>query len=478
METSQLPFKKYAFVALAALFALVLGAIVYYKERLFADTSYIAFIIINYKAVAIQNQRWGSFITQMVPYLGQKFHLPLKVILLSYSISFNLFFLLVAALITWRYKQYKLVVLMAFFYLLLVSDSYFLENDELQQGVAWLFWLYAVILHQKQPLSNFLVFSASFIVLAFLSLSSHFVVIIPFVFLWVYLMIEKRNWPFSGKRSLMLAGLLIPVVALKFFFSQGSQYESDHLYGITHFSLQDIIDAFIKPEVTRFMYRSLTNYWWGIIVFVLGLWSLIKNREIKLFTWSLLSCLGYIILMGLTYTEWNSNVSLCHIELEWQSLGIIISAPFVFSFLPRLKPRAGVALLSVIFITRFIYLGVSATIFADRIKLQETILSQMRKKHISKLALFIDPIVTQKYIMIWTAPYESLFSSATAGDDPQLTFCFVNKDDKQTRSMLADNPTCFDNVFGMLAPGDMNAHYFSIDTSRPYREMTYEELFK
>ncbi|MFI5196881.1 MAG: hypothetical protein ACHQD8_07305, partial [Chitinophagales bacterium] len=93
METEQLVLKKLAKISLAAMGVLfVLGAI-FYKERvLFADASFILFAIINDNHFAIQVERYGSFITQLFPYLGQKLHLPLNTLMFLYGISFNLFF--------------------------------------------------------------------------------------------------------------------------------------------------------------------------------------------------------------------------------------------------------------------------------------------------------------------------------------------------------------------------------------------------
>ncbi len=77
----------------------------------------------------------------------------------------------------------------------------------------------------------------------------------------------------------------------------------------------------------------------------------------------------------------------------------------------------------------------------------------------------------------WTAGFESLFSSAMNGDKPQLTFCFINKDDKQNTEALA-NPKQYYRPFYIIDYSDLNKRYFNIDTVHPYQIMTYEELFK
>src|SRR6185369_12630014 len=145
--------------------------------------------------------RYGSFITQMVPYFAQKLHLPIKAILIGYSVSFNLFYLSVASLLVYRYKQYALGILMALYYFLFVTDSYFWTNNEIHQAVGWMFLFFGVTLNMGNKNVKMPVLLPVFSVLAFLAVFTHFVVIIPVVFLWVYFLIEKNNWPFSKNTS-------------------------------------------------------------------------------------------------------------------------------------------------------------------------------------------------------------------------------------------------------------------------------------
>src|SRR5436305_13132006 len=97
-ENSQAQLRIPALVSLAAMCLLWVGSIIYYKERmLFADDAYISFNIANYREIGIQEGRYGSFITQLGPYCAQALHLSLRSVLVVYSMTFNLFYLSVAA---------------------------------------------------------------------------------------------------------------------------------------------------------------------------------------------------------------------------------------------------------------------------------------------------------------------------------------------------------------------------------------------
>jgi hypothetical protein len=459
--------KTPALVAVASVGILLVGAIVFFRERLFADTSYILFNIINFRRMSIHNHRYGSFITQIVPYVGQKFHLPVKALVIGYSISFNAFFLLTGLLLTFVFRHYKLAILYSLYYFLIVSDSYFLANDELLQGIGWLFLMFAVLLtvdgRKSVRVSTFLFFCP----LAFLAITSHFIVMIPLVFLWVYLVAEKGSWQFSKKDTIVLSSLLVLLILIKFLVTQSESYDSKHLHGVTHFSLQDIIDSFTKPEVIAFFYRCLVNYWWTIIILALGIISLAKRKEKFLAWWTVISCLGYIILMGLTYADADSDILLCHIELEWGCIGIIAATPFVFCFLPSLKPSVAVILLVAIFCTRLVYIGSAIPAFTWRTHFQDQVIAQMKKKGIKKLVLYSDASYKPKNMLHWALPYESLLASAMNGDNPQLTFCFVDREDKQMIETLQHRNE-FYNSFGTTTLDAFNSSYFRLDSNSGY----------
>lgn len=478
METDQHILKKPAKAALAALGVLLIGAIVFYKERLlFADTSFIVYSIINFKRLFIQNQRLGAVVTQIVPYLGQKFNLPIKTILFSYAISFNVFFFSVAVIVVYWFRQYRLAILMALYYFLIVSDSFFLANDEIHQAIAWMFLFLGSTLYLGHKKVNILLLRIPFLTLAFITVSTHFIAIITTVFLWVYLAVEKKNWPFSKSHTILLSCLLAAVILFKFRLAQSESYENVHLQGVLHPSLKYLAGTFSTPVVQMFFYRCLINYWIAIPILITGMVSLISSKQRLLAVWTVMSCIGYIMLMGLSYGDLDKNVLLFHIETEWESIGIIIAAPFVFSLLPRLKTSASIAILAIIFITRMCYIATAVPAFSWRISFQERVFTEMKRKNITKLALYMEPELMKSYILDWASPYETILSSAMNGDKPEITFFFVNKADTATQETLKD-PKGFHDPYAMAPPKDLNNKYFGVDTLHPYRIMTTEELFK
>jgi hypothetical protein len=368
---------------------------------------------------------------------------------------------------------------MAFYYFLFVSQSYFWINNEIHQAVAWMFLLLGAMLYYGDKFINNTWLIIGICLLTFLTVFTHFIVIIPLLFLFVYLWLDNRYWPFSKRQSLIPAGIILGVIAAKYVFSvYHPSWDSVHLHGVTHFSFKDVYQSFSKPVVTVFLNRCLNCYWPAVIILAAGLGNLIYTKKWKQASWMVVSVVGYFIIMGLTYSgDDDGKIQLFHIESEWQCLGIILATPFVFSFLPSVKTSAASVVMIIFFFIRLFYIGNEAPLFIWRTQFQEKVLDQMRKKNITKLVLYDNTAdISKKYLLNWGAPYESLFRSAMDGDEPQLVFSFVNPDDRATLSAL--KPDRFNTGFGTIPTNTLNTSYFIPDTTHPYEVMAYNEFLK
>lgn len=469
--------RKFSLVALVALSVLLLISWIWYREKVFfADASYVLFDIVNYKMFDIQFSRYGSFISQLVPYLGFKLHLPISFIITAYGIGFHVFYLGVACILVFRYRQYSLAVLMALFYCLFVSDSFFWVS-EIPQGAGWMFLLIGMTLHAGTAKWKIYRVAVPFLILAFLTLFTHFVLIIPTLFLWVYLVADTARWPWSRKDTAILSALLTAIIVLKFVIALSGSGSGDgpHLYGVTHVSFRDIYHSFSTPVVTMFLQRCRTIYWVSFLVFLPGIYSLVRKRKMMLAGWVILSAIGYIVIMGLTYGNEDEHVQLFHIESEWMCIGILLAAPFAFGFLPGLKPTAGLILLSAIFLVRIVYIGDTLPQFRWRIHFQERVLAKMKQKGITKLALYRDTALTPRYMIDWAAGYESALRSASAGDNPQRTFVFIDRVNNQEVTTKLADPKCV-YLWDAISLARLNHDYFNFDTLHAYKVMTYEQL--
>jgi hypothetical protein len=228
--------------------------------------------------------------------------------------------------------------------------------------------------------------------------------------------------------------------------------------------------------VTVFFERCLSNYWAGCIIFILGVGNLFRTKKWLLATWTVLSVFGYICIMGLTFGKRDGHMYLFHIESEWHCMTILVCAPFVFGLLPYLNIKLAVGFVSVLFIVRMGYIIDNRPPFHWHYKYQEKVIAQMKKKGITKLALYRNWDVKPRYVLDWATQMESILASSMNGDQPLRSFSFI--DDVDSTTIKGITPKSFNTGFGMTKDFPLNYKYFAMDTVQPYVIMTSEEFFK
>ncbi len=479
MDREGIAIKKAAAVGLAALGILLIGSVVFFRERvLFADSASFMYAIISSGRFGVLSHRYGEYVMQFYPFIAQRLHFPVKAILIGYSASYNLLYVAVAAILIFWYRQYKLAIVMALYYFLFVSASGITVNDT-SPGIALMSLCFGIVMYYGQKGTNIFLVIIPFLFLAVLTVTLHFVLIMPVVFLWVYLLLERKEWPYNTRDTLLLSGLLVVLILVKYIgVSTGdASHDAASLPRITKLSLKDPFVALDTSVVCTFLYRCVANYWIGTLIFIAGIASLIAERKIWPAAWSLVCCLGYLMAMGLTYSTLAEQTALWHIEGEWACIGIIVATPFAFSFLPRLKSSRAQLAMAAILAIRLVYIGLALPDFSARIDMETKIMDEMKKKNITKLAIYGTAPIYQKLILDWGVTFESLLTSAMNRDEPQRTFFFVNRDDMNTQNFIKSKNNYY-QVWGDVDASGINRKYFSVDTTAPYRVMSYEELFK
>lgn len=237
MTLSAASSRRAGYAALAVLLLLAAGALYYWRERmLFADPSWISFTILNTGSLSIQEHRYGSFITQLAPLLGGWLHLPLKTVLLLYSVSFPLFHSAVAVLLL-RWKQPLLALLLAFYLTLTISAGYYWTNNEVHQGAGWMLLFFGAVLHGQEaawkPVPTYFLAVG----LLFLALFSHPLLVLTTGALWVSLWLLGCRG-LRGRRGLALVLPALILAGLRFWISTKGTggYDHDKLDYLHHLS--------------------------------------------------------------------------------------------------------------------------------------------------------------------------------------------------------------------------------------------------
>ena len=469
--------KAAAKVSIGLLLVLLIGSIVFWKERmLFSDASYIVFRIINNGELQLQVGRYGAFVTQVFPYVASKLHLPLGTVLLLYSLSFNLFYLFVGVLL-YRMRQYALTVVLALYVTLYVSDTYFWTNNEVHQGIAWMLLDFGLLqfLYEKWQSNGkrFLFISLPlFALLTFIAIYTHPLVMLSFGFLWVFFLWSKQGF-FSTRLSIIYAFFVIFICVSKFFASQNNWYDGGFIHNITHTTLPAILKTFRSELAQDFWHNGFTNYWLLWVIFITGFIFLLLRKKLGLFAYTVLSCVLYFMLICLVFYPSKAF----YIESEWMSLSILGSVAFVYFFVPSVMSyRAVVIVFLIIYAVRIGYIIHASETFADRLSFLEQVHHKMKKEKINKLIVSDeDPGLEDRLLLTWGLPYETILFSALNHDVPTKTMSYL-KADVIEKYQATSERNCLISNFGPFCSQDINPDYFRLDTSSPYEIRNLKEI--
>ena len=480
METGNNHLKGGAKLSVALLTVLLIGAFVFYKTRIFSDAAFISFYIINSGNLQIQCERFGSFITQMIPAIATRLHLPLKAILLAYTVSFNVFFLGTALFIYYRLKDYALVILMGCYYCLFVSDTYFWTNNELHQGMSWMFLLFGFLKYygMKEAQTGRRLYTTlsciTVIIFGFLAIFSHPVIIFPLVFLWVFYYLDKSAAPFNKRASLIYLLILLVIFGFRYFFSTTNTYDGNFAAHLKQTTIRDVIHA-VTNETAQYFGNSITHKNWLLpVIFITSVAYLILKRKYLLLAWVLLVNIGFFVLLCLTFTD---RVEF-YLESEFQPYGIFCATVFVYYVLPSMKGTTMVLILAAIFAIRVGVIFAASKKFVARSNRIEEVLTYMKRQQLTKMVLLKqDNRFEKDMISTWGLAYETLMHSRLNGDSVNLTFLYIDQKtiDKQP---LPDSLKNLRTNFRFYYKQQLNKRYFAPDSLHPYVIRTYDEVFK
>jgi hypothetical protein len=452
-------------------FILFLGSLYFSLERiLYSDSSFILFRVINLQSLQPQEYRYGSFITQGFPLVAAKLHLPLSWIVLLYSASFNLFYLTVAAILVLRLKEYSLGVLMSFYFILFVTDSYYWITNEVHQGIAWMFLVFGLTIYFFRRNVSIVISLPVFLVLAFLSIYTHPLVIFPAIFLWIFFLLEEKS--FRKRSAIIFSLILLAVCISKFYFSaRGDHYDADKLYVITHhLDTKKILRSLYSPLARIILKKSFTTYWLVPVLFLTGLFFAIRARKYKQAILVILCSLAYLAAICIIYQDFLPFYT----ESELMPVTIIVTTLFVYYTIPSLRQKTILIILSGIFLFRLVNIAMASEKFTERKDWLFAELKYMREKNIKKGVIYRQEMNQKEFLSYWATPQESIIASALSHDKPNLTFIVGDSTDISKR--LPAN-TMLD-AFESWDIGGLNRHYFSFDTTTTYQHILFLNIGK
>jgi len=404
-------------------------ACVFFFERMNSDTSFFTFKILSFEKFNIEAGRYSSFITQIIPLALMKLHAGLKVILISYSVSFVIVFYSVFLLCMYAFSSLRAAIAATFVVFLGISDTSMYSGTEIHFGMmsAALFYAYLeYFLQQEKTFSVtkkvFFVFLGILIIL--LCLFNHPSTLFPLVFILMFQAIDKKLY--ASKTLYILGFVVVIAYGLKYLSIDENSYEANQL--APFYNLFSILGNFIHTNSVHFFLKFV---WKGVYVLPLLLFAitlgyyLIKKEYLKL-SFYFVSTIGFFVLLMVIFSPGDSDLGM---ERNLIPLWFFIGLPFAHDVLfhefrfPYMRP----IVYSLVIIAGFAGFYRATVLYKERTDYMWHIIREAaRQTGSGKIIIEKKNLQMDKLMGSWTFATETLLMSAMEGPQNAKTIYLVD----------------------------------------------------
>ncbi|WP_276132595.1 hypothetical protein [Polluticoccus soli] len=434
---------------------LVLAAVFYLERTAFIDVAFIFFKVLWTGDMAIQGHRFGSAITQVVPWAGGKLGIGLKALMMAYSVWAVLYHFVCYLLCGSVLKNYKMALVLLCSAILFVADSFYWIQSELPQGLPFmavvLAWMSSERFRGRNAL-HYALLLACLVTIAFF----HPLMFIPTIYLVVFLWLSDEGIS-KADIAVIAGGVLAAFLAKVFLFP--TNYDSsalDHAGG----SLGQFTEVF-GFETTRLFFKSwLTKYYWIPLLSVgIGVHYLLAKQYAKLLLF-VAAMVGYIVLV---HTAFRQNVRPFYMENLYLPMGFFIAAALVYDVLPPMRPKLVYGLLAIIALTGIVRIYTTHEKYTARLHWAERFLDRHRE---GKWVYDDSRVPMDTLMMNWGTPYEFWMLSTIKYD---TTASIVIAGDAEAYITPAFNRMDFLTSFEPAPYPELPGRYFKLrDTMSHY----------
>lgn len=399
-------YKKLYRMGFAAYAVLFIFSIVLYKERtIFVDIAFHLFHIIRKNDFAIQAFRYGAVVTQIFPLVARRMSASLNTIMMVYSGGVMLYYIACYWLCGSVLKNYKIALVLLFSQFLFTTNAFFWMQAELQQGLAFMLVVYACI-GKIQPGKMVPVFSVLALGLLILANFFHPLLIVPFGFVAVFLLIDKQSEFNKPALIVTIAVLGVMYYIKKTYFV--NPYDEQTSKGINNF-IWTFPHYWGIASNRKFLEDCLNKFYWiPVTAMAVGAYYLLRR---KWFYFVLFGgfFVGFLLLVNVSFPH-NLEADF-YMENLYLPLGVIISFPLVYHLLPYLHNRQlAVPVLIAVLLTGCVRIYMASNFLTERIRWQRTFLQQNGDK---KLLIPSSAMPMDKLKITWGTAYEFWLLSTT-----------------------------------------------------------------
>lgn len=392
--------KKAFLLGLFSYLVLFVLAVVFYKERtIFIDVAFRFFAMIKAGDYVIQVYRFGSYFTQSFLYLSYVIGLPLKYIMINYSVGFIIYKALIFLLCFKFLKCPKLAITLLLTDVLIVSETFYWIQSELVESISFLILYFAVLQNfasKKLHILRLVLLLGMLITVIFFHPLSF--ILFTFVSLFCFLSSSDKT-----ERVYLLGGFpfMLGLVVIKSLYFT-SIYDNTGISALNNF-VTFFPDYLSLPSNSRFLRYLIQDYYFLPILFFGVLGYYVTQRIWSKF-WLLLSFfLGYLLLVNVSLTY---NDKQFHMESFYMPLSLFLSLAFAVDILPILKKQQALIVLGFIIGCRLLHIGFQHQKFTNALNWKRDLIKKTAHLEHNKLAISDQHVPMDTLMLSWGSSYE------------------------------------------------------------------------
>lgn len=448
-------------------FSLLAGlAAVFYRERMtFLDMAFQTFHILRTGALQIQSGRFGAAGTQVFAWAAQALGLPLKGVLLSYSVGHVLYYFAIFLLLTLGLRQWRWGLVLILLATSMTTHTFYWLS-EMPQGLAFLVlvlaWLHSKGAARALAWPNYILLAAAVTTAVYF----HPMVLYGMVFCSLFFLLPPLpasggEHRYSRALQLLALGMFLAVVFLKYKVLKLDWYDAMSLERAKVFA-EIWPDYWDIKSNHDFLKWCLSDYYCIPVLAAFNTGFYVWNRNWPKAALSFFFPAGYVLLVNIPFHAGDNQF---YLENLYLPLALFTAVPLVFEVLPGLLPDPKmIGVIAVIAGLGLVRIYHRHTFWSERVRWEQSFLEQTAALPKRKLVLSEQQTPMPSLILSWGSAYEFLMLSAL--EHPDSARCILIDETPERFDSLLARPGLFLGEFKNYPTQELPRRYFNIrDTS-------------
>lgn len=443
---------------------LAIMAVVFYKERLFVDSSYIIFKVINKGWFHVEHGRAVLSLTQVLPLLAYYLHLPIKFILIAYSLNQVLLFYLLFLISDRLLKSLPASIGIMGMMVLGQRWLYYVPMVEIVVGGAFLILAFYIMRSEVWKDDKWLVL----MLLSFWwGITAHPLHFITIFFLLSYDYLDRGLLP-----KIHYKVLLVLAIGLGLEVLGHDSYEAQKLVKVQDSNLYHLFDlTYLKASVLY-----LLSHYWHILFFGLftTLYLISQKKVIAALIWPT----AFVVVYLAANYRWDTALDNWYTEITYLPLVTISLALFGAVSLARLKNKLednSLILFSSFFLIMAVLIWKQSEPMVKRSRQIQSLTDYQQSHQIAK-AVYDNTNLKRAYNQLeWSIPVEALLISSIDGAEQAVSLILESdRTHNDNFKRLSDSNIVF-RKFEIMPYAKLNSRYFKFEKSAYQRMNTDQE---